>query len=65
MVEFQALWRDSRHGDSLEDGGMAERFKAPVLKTGMVKAIVGSNPSPSALDFGLVQSKVGNLKSKI
>lgn len=29
-------------------GGMAERFKAPVLKTGMVKAIVGSNPSPSA-----------------
>jgi hypothetical protein len=29
-------------------GGMAEWFKAPVLKTGMVKAIVGSNPSPSA-----------------
>jgi hypothetical protein len=27
---------------------MAERFKAPVLKTGMVKAIVGSNPAPSA-----------------
>jgi hypothetical protein len=29
-------------------GGMAERLKAPVLKTGLVKANVGSNPSPSA-----------------
>ena len=29
-------------------GGMAERLKAPVLKTGMEKSIVGSNPSPSA-----------------
>ena len=27
---------------------MAEWFKAPVLKTGVVKATVGSNPSPSA-----------------
>jgi hypothetical protein len=30
------------------NGGMAEWFKAPVLKTGLVKANVGSNPSPSA-----------------
>ncbi len=29
-------------------GEMAERFKAPVLKTGMGKLIVGSNPSLSA-----------------
>ena len=29
-------------------GGMAEWLKAPVLKTGMEKSIVGSNPSPSA-----------------
>ncbi len=29
-------------------GGMAEWLKAPVLKTGLVKANVGSNPSPSA-----------------
>ena len=58
MVEFHALWRDSRFSDSLEEGGMAERSKAPVLKTGMVKAIVGSNPSPSALDFRLVQFKI-------
>ncbi len=29
---------------------MAERPKAPVLKTGMEKSIVGSNPSPSAGD---------------
>jgi hypothetical protein len=28
---------------------MAERLKAPVLKTGMGQPIVGSNPSPSAL----------------
>lgn len=27
---------------------MAERLKAPVLKTGMVRAIEGSNPSLSA-----------------
>ncbi len=29
------------------NGGMAERTKAPVLKTGMGKPIVGSNPTPS------------------
>ncbi len=29
-------------------GGMAEWLMAPVLKTGLVKANVGSNPSPSA-----------------
>jgi hypothetical protein len=29
-------------------GGMAERLKAPVLKTGRaLKALVGSNPTPS------------------
>ena len=32
----------SRHGE------MAERLKAPVLKTGDVKASVGSNPTLSA-----------------
>jgi hypothetical protein len=29
-------------------GRMAERLKAPVLKTGVGKPTVGSNPSPSA-----------------
>jgi hypothetical protein len=29
-------------------GWVAERFKAPVLKTGDVQASVGSNPTPSA-----------------
>ena len=29
-------------------GGVAEWFKAPVLKTGLVKANAGSNPTPSA-----------------
>jgi hypothetical protein len=51
MVEFRALERDFlTHmfcGFPLR-GGMAERLKAPVLKTGMEKSIVGSNPSPSA-----------------
>jgi hypothetical protein len=29
-------------------GGVAERLKAPVLKTGIPQGIGGSNPSPSA-----------------
>lgn|GEM_PF-2083984 len=29
-------------------GGVVERFKATVLKTVVVKATVGSNPTPSA-----------------
>ena len=35
-------------GKYFPSGGMAERFKAPVLKTGVGKPTVGSNPSPSA-----------------
>jgi hypothetical protein len=31
-----------------EIGGMAERLKAPVLKTGDPQGSVGSNPTPSA-----------------
>jgi hypothetical protein len=34
-------------------GGMAERFKAPVLKTGDPQGSVGSNPTPSAMLFPL------------
>ena len=40
MVEFPPL------------GGMAEWFKAPVLKTGVGQPTVGSNPSPSAKPSG-------------
>src|SRR4051812_35923192 len=29
-------------------GGVVERLMAPVLKTGRAKALVGSNPTPSA-----------------
>ncbi len=29
-------------------GGVAERFKAPVLKTGVEQSTVGSNPTPTA-----------------
>ena len=32
-------------------GGVAERLKAPVLKTGILQGIGGSNPSPSAMIF--------------
>ena len=37
---------------------MAEWFKAPVLKTGLVKANVGSNPSPSAIQSQGQQLKI-------
>ena len=33
----------------LKDGGMAEWFKAAVLKTASPKGDVGSNPTPSAM----------------
>ena len=29
-------------------GGVGKRFNPPVLKTGVVQATVGSNPTPSA-----------------
>ncbi len=51
MVEFRPLERDfltRMYGGFPQSGGMAEWLKAPVLKTGMEKSIVGSNPSPSA-----------------
>ncbi len=34
--------------DTTQNGGMAERFKAAVLKTARVKALQGSNPCPTA-----------------
>ena len=33
---------------AIKDGGMAEWFKAAVLKTASLKGDVGSNPTPSA-----------------
>ena len=35
----------------LSHGGVAERLKAPVLKTGEARASVGSNPTLSAKRF--------------
>ena len=35
----------------LKIGGVVEWPKAPVLKTGVVQATVGSNPTPSAIFF--------------
>jgi hypothetical protein len=41
--KIKAHWKVTLH-----PGGMAEWLKAPVLKTGVGKLTVGSNPSPSA-----------------
>ena len=38
----------SIYGKISPPGGMAERLKATVLKTVVVQATVGSNPTPSA-----------------
>jgi hypothetical protein len=43
----------------VKEGGMAERFKAPVLKTGDPRGSVGSNPTPSAnFDFQGLQNLI-------
>ena len=43
-----SYYKCSRDGYSCRFGEMSERFKEPVLKTGDVKASVGSNPTLSA-----------------
>ena len=43
-----------------EAGGVVERFMAPVLKTGRAQALVGSNPTPSAL-----RKSIANLPSHL
>jgi hypothetical protein len=35
----------------IEQGGVVEWLMAPVLKTGRAKALVGSNPTPTAINF--------------
>ena len=45
VAGYHAHWRDLI---SSALGGMAERTNALVLKTSVVKATEGSNPSPSA-----------------
>jgi hypothetical protein len=40
-------------------GWVAEWFKAPVLKTGDVKASVGSNPTPSAIRYFIPELATG------
>jgi hypothetical protein len=51
VVLPECVTRDKITVPAQEDGRVAERFKAPVLKTGLVKANVGSNPSPSAKSY--------------
>ena len=48
-----ALW----YNRCSENGGMAEWFKAPVLKTGVPKGTGGSTPSPSARFFHRLQQR--------
>ena len=48
VAGYHAHWRDLI---SSSLGGMAERTNALVLKTSVVKATEGSNPSPSATKY--------------
>jgi hypothetical protein len=48
------IWSQQKANESsleANSGGMAERLKAPVLKTGDPQGSVGSNPTPSAIPF--------------
>ena len=45
------IYVDKSYGKIPPPGGMTERPKVPVLKTGWVQAHVGSNPTPSATSF--------------
>ena len=40
-----------KRDDAFSLGGVAERLNAPVLKTGRLKGLVGSNPTPSAIEL--------------
>jgi hypothetical protein len=42
---------ERRYSRTQPSGGVVERFMAPVLKTGRLKGLVGSNPTPSVLIF--------------
>ena len=48
MVTYYLRLRVLAHSGGFWYGEMSERFKEPVLKTGDVKASVGSNPTLSA-----------------
>jgi hypothetical protein len=41
---------------------MAERFKAPVLKTGDPQGSVGSNPTPSAMNLYMFTGRILHLR---
>jgi hypothetical protein len=48
ILLIRALMSEYQHA---QPGGVVERLMAPVLKTGRAKALVGSNPTPSASPF--------------
>jgi hypothetical protein len=47
-IQVKAQQAELDYGKILPLGGMTERLKVTVLKTVVVKATVGSNPTPSA-----------------
>jgi hypothetical protein len=48
MFSLRSVREAANYGKILPLGGMTERLKVTVLKTVVVKATVGSNPTPSA-----------------
>src|SRR6266404_1115908 len=48
-------------------GGVVEWFMAPVLKTGRPKGLVGSNPTPSATTFSILDFRfsIGQSQAKL
>ena len=48
MFSLSQVRGATNYGKILPLGGMTERLKVTVLKTVVVKATVGSNPTPSA-----------------
>ena len=51
LTKLLSIWyhiKSVQTADSFHHGEMSERLKEPVLKTGDVKASVGSNPTLSA-----------------
>ena len=50
-------WHNSRDAKRTL-GGVVEWLMAPVLKTGRAKALVGSNPTPSADQFSIFEFRL-------
>ena len=57
------IWRQQIcKNNVISDGWVAERLKAPVLKTGRGRLLVGSNPTPSANAAGKITKNGGSAR---